>query len=59
MARLGRLWRENWLTLVVLAALAVGYAVLRTPASDLGSPEQVAERLSQGKPTVLYFYSNT
>ncbi len=59
MARLGRLWRENWMTLVALAALAVAYLVLRTPASDLDSPEQALERLRQGKPTVLYFFSNT
>jgi hypothetical protein len=59
MARLGRLWRENWLTLAVLAALAVGYLALRTPATALDSAEQLAERLAQGKPSVVYFFSNT
>lgn len=59
MTRLGRLWRENWLTLAVVAALAVGYLVLRTPASALDSAEQVAERLGGGKPSVVYLFSNT
>ncbi len=59
MASLGRFWRENWLTLVVLAVLGVGYLALRTPASPLDSPEQVAELLGRGEPSVLYFFSNT
>ncbi len=59
MDRLGRLWRENWLTLVVVVALAAGYLALRTPASAIASANEVAERLDQGKPTVLYFFTNT
>ncbi len=59
MERLARLWRENWMTLVVVLVLAMGFVVLRTPASAVASANEVTERLGQGKPTVLYFFSNT
>jgi hypothetical protein len=59
MGRLARLWRENRLTLIVVFALATGYFALRTPASAVASVAEVTERLGQGQPTVLYFFSNT
>lgn len=57
--RLLRLIRENWLTIVVVAGLAVGYMALRTSPTEIGSASEFLDSLSQGQPTVVYFYSNT
>ncbi|NLG26523.1 MAG: hypothetical protein GX557_01340 [Chloroflexi bacterium] len=50
--------RENWLTIAIVAALAVGYVLLRTP-SDEASTSDVASAIAQGQPAVIEFYSNT
>lgn len=50
--------RENWLLLVVIMLLMVGYAFLHERASNLGSTSEFLTSLAQGKPTVVSFYSN-
>jgi hypothetical protein len=51
--------RQNWLVLLVVAAVAVAFLALRTPASAVGSVTEVDAILSDGQPTLLEFYSNT
>jgi len=58
MSRLTATLRENWLTLTVLAVLAIAYLLLRTPASALTAEEALAQ-LESTDTTVIYFYSNT
>lgn len=50
--------REHWLTIAVLAALAIAYAVLQTPSSGL-SQESFWEQVEASDSAVIYFYSNT
>jgi uncharacterized membrane-anchored protein YhcB (DUF1043 family) len=57
--KLGRLWRENWLFLVVIAGIIVGFLGLRTTASAVGSVQEVDAILTNGQPTLVEFYSNT
>jgi hypothetical protein len=59
MERVARFFHENWLTLAVVAALAIGYFALRSQGADVASASEVTDRLGQGKPVVLYFFSNT
>ena len=56
--RLSVAWRENWLTVVVIALLAIGYLSLRTRPSDVGSAEEPLASLGAGRPTVIAFYNN-
>jgi hypothetical protein len=58
MSRLVATLRENWLTLAVVAALAVAFMLLRTPASAL-TEEGVLAQIESTDTTVIYFYSNT
>ncbi len=58
MARLGTAWRENWLTIAVLAAMALTYAALHTPSSGLSEQALLAE-LDAADSAVIYLYSNT
>jgi hypothetical protein len=51
--------RREWLTLLVIGALAVAYLVLRTPATQIGRADQLVAGLRQGRPSVIEFYSNT
>jgi hypothetical protein len=53
------IWRENRITIVIIVALVAGYMFLRTSPSEIGSPAEFQDRLRQGQPTVVYFYSNT
>ncbi len=53
------MWRENRITIVIIAVLVVGYIFLRTSPSEIGSVAEFQDRLRQGRPTVVYFYSNT
>ena len=53
------IWRENRITIVIVAVLVAGYMFLRTSPSDIGSSAEFQDRLRQGQPTVVYFYSNT
>ncbi len=53
------IWREHRVTIIIVATLVVGYLVLRTSPSEIGSPAEFQASLRQGHPTVVYFYSNT
>jgi hypothetical protein len=53
------MWRENRTTIIVIAVLVAGYLFLRTSPSEIGSPAEFQANLRQGRPTVVYFYSNT
>jgi hypothetical protein len=57
--RLGRVWRENWLFLLIVAGIVSAFLVLRTSASAVGSVEEVDAILTNGQPTLVEFYSNT
>ena len=57
--RLVRTLRENWLFLLILGAIVVAFLALRTPASAVGSVEEVDAVLTDGQPTLVEFYSNT
>ena len=57
--RIVRLWRENWLFLLILGGIVIAFLALRTPASAVGSVEEVNSMLSSGQPTLVEFYSNT
>jgi hypothetical protein len=54
-----KLFRENWLFLLIIGALAVAFLSLRTPGSDVASLDEVDALLSGGQPTIVEFYSNT
>jgi hypothetical protein len=51
--------RENWLTMVVVCVLAVGYFSLRMSPTEMASAEEFVAGLAQGVPSVVVFYSNT
>ena len=51
-------FRENWLPLLIIGALVVAFLALRTPASDVASPDDVDALLRGGHPVVVEFYSN-
>jgi hypothetical protein len=53
-----RFGRENWLTLLIVAALAVGYLALRSSPTNIASAEEFLTSLEQGQPTIVEFYSN-
>lgn len=57
--RTAQILRENWLLLLVVAAVAIVFAALRTPASDVASLAEVEAVLEDGQPTLVEFYSNT
>jgi glutamate 5-kinase len=57
--RFTRFWRENWLFLLIVGAIVVGFLALRTPASAAASVAEVDALLSAGQPTLVEFYSNT
>jgi len=51
--------KDNWLFLLVVGGIVVGFMALRTPASAVGSVEEVEAILQDGQPTFVEFYSNT
>jgi hypothetical protein len=51
--------RDNWLFLLVVAAIVAAFLALRTPASAVESIAEVEAMLQRGQPTFLEFYSNT
>lgn len=59
MSRLVAFVRSEWLTLLVIGALALAYALLRTPATQIESASAFVESLAQGQPSLLEFYSNS
>jgi len=50
--------KANWLVLMILAFIASAFILLRTQPSDVGSFEELNGVLSDGRPTVVEFYSN-
>jgi hypothetical protein len=54
-----RTWRENWLFLLIIGAILIGFLALRTPASAVGSVSELDALLHDGQPTFVEFYSNT
>lgn len=58
-SRLLRIWRENWLLLVVIGTVLAAFLALRTAGSALSSVAEVDAHLQNGEPTFVEFYSNT
>lgn len=56
---LGRIWRENWLLLLILAVILSGFLLFRTTSSAVESVQAVDAILTDGQPTLVEFYSNT
>jgi len=56
---LQRVLRENWLTLVVIGGLVVGYFGLRSGSTDLASAQEYEALIRNGQGSVVYFFSNT
>ena len=56
---MSRLLRENWMTLLVIALIIVGYVFLRTPGDELASTAEFDAQISAGTPTLVAFHSNT
>jgi uncharacterized protein HemY len=54
-----RFLKENWLVVLVIAGMVVGYLVLRTPGDVMASTEEFDRLVTGGTPTMLEFYSNT
>lgn len=54
-----RFWGENWLVILVIAAMVGGYLFLRTPGDEVASTAKFDAQVTGGKPTVIEFYSNT
>ena len=54
-----RFWRENWLVILVIAAMVGGFLYLRTPGDELDSAAEFDAQVTGGTPTVVEFYSNT
>ena len=54
-----RFLRDNWLFLLIVGGIVVGFMVLRTPASAVGSLGEMDALLQNGQPTLVEFYSNT
>lgn len=57
--RLARYLQENWLFLLLVGGIVVGFLLLRTPASAVASVAEVDAQLQNGQPTLMQFYSNT
>ncbi|MGC9336239.1 MAG: hypothetical protein ACP5JJ_19020 [Anaerolineae bacterium] len=53
-----RIWRENWLLLLIVGAVAIAFTALRTRGSDVASVAEVEAMLQGGQPTLVEFYSN-
>jgi hypothetical protein len=58
-AKMINVLRENALFLGFLTVLVVGFLVLRTRGSRLGSLEEFDALIAGGQPVVVEFYSNT
>lgn len=51
--------RENWLFLLLVGALAAGYALLRQGPSSVASAEEFDAVRAKGGPVLVEFYSDT
>ena len=56
---LPRALRENWLTLVVIGALAAGFLYLRSGETNVASAQEYEALIRNGQGSVVYFFSNT
>lgn len=56
---MNRFLRENWLVILVIAAMVSGYLFLRTPGDELASTAAFDAQVTGGTPTLVEFYSNT
>jgi hypothetical protein len=54
-----RLFRENWLFLLVIGGIVIAFMALRTPASNVESIAEIDAQIEGGQPTLIEFYSNT
>ena len=54
-----RFLQENWLFLLVVGGLVVGFLALRTQASAIGTLSEADAVLQDGQPTLVEFYTNT
>lgn len=54
-----KILRENWLLLLVIGGILLAFLFLRTPGSAVASVEEVDAILTNGRPTLVEFYSNT
>ncbi len=50
--------KENWLFLLIIAGLAVGWLLLRTRGTSI-SVDGFDQQINSGQPVVVEFYSNT
>jgi hypothetical protein len=57
--RIAKIWRENWLFILVLGGIIAAFLVLQTSRSPLGSVAEADALLQSGQPTLVEFYSNT
>ena len=58
MERLSRFWRENRITLIVVAALVVAFVALHSTPTEIGPTKTFLASLKQGQPSIAFFYSN-
>jgi thiol-disulfide isomerase/thioredoxin len=56
--RLLKILKEDGLTIFIVVALIVAYAVLSTRGDEFGSMADLEATLAGGQPTVVEFYSN-
>jgi hypothetical protein len=54
-----RFLRDNWLVIVVVTVMVVGYLLLRTRGDRLASTAEFDTQVASGIPTFVEFYSNT
>ena len=55
---LSRFVQQNWLGLTILAALAIAFVLLRSPATRVTSMQELDAVLADGTPKVIEFYSD-
>jgi len=53
-----RFIQQNWLGLLILAALASAFVFLRSPATRVASTQELEALLADGSPKVVEFYSD-
>lgn len=54
-----RILRENWFVILVIGIMTAGYAFLRTPGDDIASTAEFDAMVTEGRPTLVQFFSNT
>ena len=57
-AALLRFAQQNWLGLLILGALVFAFVFLRSPATRVGSTQELDALLADGAPKVVEFYSD-